>query len=185
MVKIVRAAATGPEIVTLRDLTGPVTGAAPAPSTPASALQAAGDAVNSIDKWINIADKGITMLGRFDSILGKVQNIRGAPAGQQQQRIPVQRESEHIEYEHGTPAARAGPPLPPPDPAAVTPAPAPAAPVLPAGGISVPQLVQVMSMIDNMQPGITVAELRDAILRNPVGVGHLLSTYEAMGAKPK
>jgi hypothetical protein len=57
--------------------------------------------------------------------------------------------------------------------AAVQVAQGPAAP--PA--IDVGNLIQIMTVIDNLQPGVSVAELRDAIARNPDQVSRLLAAY--------
>jgi len=175
MVKVVHGGpAPGPDIITARDFLPQAPGVALAPvqGAPPTALAGAQNAVNEIDKWINIADKGITMLGRVDSILSRVQGIQGQ-RGQVQQPPPA-RESAVIMPD--IPARiNSDPVQPPAEPiaAAVQVAQGPAAP--PA--IDVESLIQIMTVIDNLQPGVSVAELRDAIARNPDQVSRLLAAY--------
>jgi len=182
MVKIVKAAATGPEIVTIRDLipgTGPAaTAPAAGASNPVAAIESS---VNTLDKYISLADRGVTLLGKLDSIVGKVQ-ARRAPA--QPPQIPVQRETQNFEYVHGTPGPapvtqaapaptvqqqQSGPEISAPISAT---APAPA-----GGGINLAQILQVLDMIDKVQPGITVRALHETIARNPEGVARIITTY--------
>ena len=145
-----------------------------------SALATVQGAVNDVDKWINIADKGISLLGRFDSILGKIQGIQANRARQAapQQQHPVQ--DAIIMPEMGR--VNADPPQQPPvqEPAAEAMNTLVNVNELKSavpGGIQLPQLLQVMDMIDKLQPGITVRDLHDSIGRNPDQVARLIAAY--------
>lgn len=172
MVKVVKGMSVGPEIVTIRDLIpagNPAGGAGPAAVSPAAGIESA---VNNLDKYISLADRGITLLGRLDSIVGKVQARRAAP--EQPPQIPVHRECEHLEYVHGAEAvpARASTRPDTPGPEIPNPAPTPA-----AGPITLGQIIQVLDMLDKMQPGITVRQLHEAITKQPEAVAHIIAVY--------
>jgi hypothetical protein len=176
MVKIVpMGIPKGPEIVTLESLTRPATGISPGVGGTVSPLQAATETVNALDKYISLADRGVSLLGRVDSILQRAQDLRphGSPAGPG----PVQ----HLErLPPGATRINSDPPVIIPVPEAPIAAPVPViqpGPVNPPQGISLDQVIMVLGVIEGMQPGITVAELRASIERQPEAVQRLIEAY--------
>jgi len=182
MVVVKKALGAGPEIITARDLLAPAGGGglSPAPAQgEVSLLDTGKRTINTLDSYITLADKGITMLGRIDSIASKFMQRSGGQQQQQARQIPVVRETEApITYVHGSPtepvqpAAAAAAPVQ----AAITPAPAPA----PQAGIDVGQIVQALDIVEKMQPGITVKELREAIAKQPDAIANIIRAYSGV-----
>lgn len=167
MVKIVKAASFGPEIVTLRDLT-----AAPTLQGPAGALQTVTHGVEQMDKWISLADRGVSMLGRLDSIMGKVAVVQGRPPAQQQQQqqqheraVVIMPEGDGHRINTDRPQQQ-----PPGDPGAIpvllTPEAAARLQQGPAP-VDVRQIIGALDMIAKLQPGLTVQELSDTMKARP------------------
>jgi hypothetical protein len=161
MVKIVKPAAAGPEIVTLQDLMrGPPV--ATATAQPAGALHQAQDAVNQMDKWISLADRGLGMLGKVDSIMSRVQAMQGrAPPAQRDQRGPAPDQGIVMmpPGERGPINADHAGQAPPGDP-----------PATPAGrpqGVDIRQIIGALDMIAKSTPGITVEQLAESMKHQP------------------
>jgi hypothetical protein len=163
MVKIVKAASFGPEIVTLRDLT-----AAPTLHGPAGALQTATHSVEQMDKWISLADRGVSLLGRLDSIMGKVAVVQGRPPAQQHQQERHYREPPVIMPAQGQGINADLQQQPTGDPAAI---PALITPEMAARlqqpPVDITQIIGALDMIAKLQPGLTVQELSDTMKARP------------------
>jgi hypothetical protein len=169
MVKIVKTAALGPEIITLKDLTG-----AKAAASPQSSLQAAASAVESMDKWIGLADRGITMLGRVDSIFGRIQTFQ-RPGGPPDSERVQQMEQRMIRLPAGESRINSDlvqqPGLQDPPAAAAVRGQAPP--------VDIAQVIGALDMIAKLQPGLTVQELSDSMKVRPDECQRILSV--AMG----
>jgi hypothetical protein len=64
----------------------------------------------------------------------------------------------------------------------VTESPVPQAPAL-GPGISIDQVIQVLGVVENLQPGITVKQLTESLQKNPEAIQRLIAVY--MGAIKK
>ena len=183
MVKVVPPAGNGSEIVRLADLVGNTSqpGAIAGSPAPVSALNAAQDAIHKMDSWINLADKGITMLGRVDSILSRVQTLKGQQQPANQQQVP-QGPPPMLQQAPPDMKVNADPPQPV-QPAPQAQGPVPFTPPRPCPGIGVMEIADALKMIDQVQPGITCAQLAVSIQNNPAGVQNILNTYFSAAKK--
>ena len=184
MVKVITGATPkGPEIVTLADLTRPAASIPTSETGSVSVLQTATEGINTLDKYISLADRGIGLLGRMDSVLQRVQEIqlRGAGPGSQQRQAPGPEQFERVPP--GGSRINADPPqdiTPEPVPSAI---PAMITPEMaarlqkPSQTIPVEQIIQVLAMVEQLQPGITVAELKCSVEKQPEAIQRLLNVY--------